>query len=106
MRFSLSIGKKEPSRSGHSMSEMPSTNNSSIPNSKASSDFIDNLQNIVTDYMKTSSYSVGISDLIANLETNEKISSAIIKKKQRCISTKQNKKITNILNNQAKKYNI
>ena len=30
------------------------------------SDFIDNLQNIVTDYMKLSSYSVGISDLISN----------------------------------------
>ena len=31
----------------------------------ASSDFIDNLQNVITEYMKTSSYSVGISDLIA-----------------------------------------
>ena len=30
----------------------------------ASKDFIDDLQNIVTEYMKTSSYSVGISDLI------------------------------------------
>jgi DNA-directed RNA polymerase II subunit RPB1 len=49
---------------------------------KKAEEFIDNLQNMVTDYMKTSSYSVGISDLIANLETNEKISSAIIKKKQ------------------------
>ena len=39
LRFSLSTGKKEPSRSGHSMSEMPSANNSSIPNSKASSEF-------------------------------------------------------------------
>jgi DNA-directed RNA polymerase II subunit RPB1 len=29
------------------------------------SDFIDNLQNIVNEYMKTSSYSVGISDLIS-----------------------------------------
>jgi DNA-directed RNA polymerase II subunit RPB1 len=45
-------------------------------------EFIDDLQNIVTDYMKMSAYSVGISDLIANVETNEKISDAIIKKKQ------------------------
>ena len=36
----------------------------------AASDFIDNLQNIVTEYMKTSAYSVGISDLIANRATN------------------------------------
>ena len=29
----------------------------------ASSDFIDNLQNIITEYMKINAYSVGISDL-------------------------------------------
>ena len=39
--------------------------------------FIDNLQNIVTEYMKTSAFSVGISDLIANQETNDKISQII-----------------------------
>ena len=39
----------------------------------AASDFIDNLQNIVTEYMKTSCYSVGISDLISDKNTNEKI---------------------------------
>ena len=33
---------------------------------KACSDFVDNLQNIVTEYMKTSAYNVGISDLIAD----------------------------------------
>ena len=44
--------------------------------------FIDELQFIVTEYMKKSSYSVGISDLIANEETNEKITTAINKKKQ------------------------
>jgi DNA-directed RNA polymerase II subunit RPB1 len=48
---------------------------------KASAKFIDNLQNIVTDYMKQSSYSVGISDLIADAETNKKIADAILKKK-------------------------
>ena len=49
---------------------------------QASADFIDNLQNIVTDYMKLSSYSVGISDLIANNETNQKIANTILNKKK------------------------
>jgi DNA-directed RNA polymerase II subunit RPB1 len=35
--------------------------------------FNDDLQNIVTEYMKSSSYSVGISDLIANKKTQEEI---------------------------------
>jgi len=43
--------------------------------------FIDDLQNIITEYIKISSYSVGISDLIADAVTNSKISEAIIKKK-------------------------
>ena len=47
----------------------------------ASASFIDNIQNIVTEYMKTSSYSVGISDLIANEKTNFEITQAITKKK-------------------------
>jgi DNA-directed RNA polymerase II subunit RPB1 len=49
---------------------------------QAASDFIDNLQNIVTDYMKLSSYSVGISDLISNVETNKKIADTILSKKR------------------------
>lgn len=48
----------------------------------ASSDFIDNIQNIVTEYMKLSAFSVGISDLLADRETNNKIADAITKKKQ------------------------
>jgi len=48
----------------------------------ASADFIDNLQNIVTTYMKSSAYSVGISDLLADEETNVRISDSIISKKQ------------------------
>lgn len=48
----------------------------------ASSDFIDNLQSIVTEYMKTHAYSVGISDLIANYETNKAISDVIAEKKR------------------------
>ena len=50
-------------------------------NNMTSSKFIDDLQNIVTEYMKVSSYSVGISDLIANAETNNKIAEVIISKK-------------------------
>ena len=49
---------------------------------KASRDFINNLQNIITDYMKLSAYSVGISDLIANVETNIKITETISNKKK------------------------
>ena len=48
----------------------------------ACADFIDNLQNIITEYMKTSSYSVGISDLIANRHTNDKIVNTITAKKK------------------------
>lgn len=47
----------------------------------ASADFIDNLQNIITEYMKTSAYSVGISDLIADNATNNSIASTITQKK-------------------------
>ena len=46
------------------------------------SKFIDDFQNIITDYMKTSSYSVGISDLISNQETNQNIIDIISQKKK------------------------
>ena len=49
---------------------------------KAAVDFVDNLQNIVTEYMKMSGYSVGVSDLIANKATNDAITEIITKKKQ------------------------
>jgi len=49
---------------------------------KSSAAFINNLQNIITDYMKLSAYSVGISDLIANQETNSKITETISAKKK------------------------
>ena len=49
---------------------------------KAAGSFINNLQNIITDYMKLSAYSVGISDLIADFETNIKITDAITNKKR------------------------
>ena len=51
-------------------------------NHTESANFIDNLQSIVTEYMKLSSYSVGISDLIADPETNKKITAAVTAKKK------------------------
>jgi DNA-directed RNA polymerase II subunit RPB1 len=47
----------------------------------SSAKFIDDLQNVVTEYMKTASFSVGISDLISDQKTNEEIISVITKKK-------------------------
>lgn len=47
----------------------------------ASASFIDDLQNIITEYMKTSAYSVGISDLISDKKTSEKIVESIKTKK-------------------------
>jgi len=47
----------------------------------AACDFINNLQDIVTEYMKVHGYSVGISDLIADKETNDKINETINRKK-------------------------
>jgi len=52
----------------------------------AATRFINNLQDVVTDYMKSSSYSVGISDLIANKETNDKIAETILQKKKAVIN--------------------
>lgn len=45
-------------------------------------DFIDNLQNIVNEYMKTSSYSVGISDLISDSNTQLEITKIITEQKE------------------------
>jgi DNA-directed RNA polymerase II subunit RPB1 len=47
----------------------------------ASSKFIDDLQNVVTEYMKSSAFSVGISDLISDKKTNDAIIEVITKKK-------------------------
>ncbi len=47
----------------------------------ASSKFIDDLQNIVTEYMKISGFSVGISDLISDQNTNDEIVKVITNKK-------------------------
>jgi len=45
-------------------------------------DFIDDMQNIVTEYMKSSAFSVGISDLVANRQTQDSIIQEIAKQKQ------------------------
>jgi DNA-directed RNA polymerase II subunit RPB1 len=44
--------------------------------------FIDDIQNVVTEYMKSSSFSVGISDLIANKTTQDSIIQVITAQKQ------------------------
>jgi DNA-directed RNA polymerase beta' subunit len=49
----------------------------------AAANFIDDLQNVVTEYMKSSSFSVGISDLIANSQTQESIINIITEQKQK-----------------------
>ena len=46
------------------------------------SEFVDSLQGIITEYMKTSAYSVGVSDLIADKRTNDAINEAITTKKK------------------------
>ena len=48
----------------------------------AASNFIDDLQNVITEYMKSSSFSVGISDLIANKKTQDSIIQIINDKKE------------------------
>jgi len=49
----------------------------------ACSDFIDNLQNIINEFMRSHCFSVGISDLISNKDTNEKIVKIITDKKEK-----------------------
>jgi len=45
--------------------------------------FIDDIQAIVTEYMKTTGFSVGMSDLIASKTTIDKVSQTIIDKKKK-----------------------
>ena len=49
----------------------------------ACANFIDNLQNVITEYMKQSSFSVGISDLIANEKTQKEIIQVIMEQKSK-----------------------
>ena len=50
-------------------------------NNTRSYKFVDDFQNIITEYMKLRGYSVGISDLIADKDTNDSITKAITQKK-------------------------
>ena len=47
----------------------------------AAYEFIDNIQQVITDYMKTHAFSVGVSDLICDKKTNESILQVIAAKK-------------------------
>ena len=47
----------------------------------ATTNFIDDLQNIITEYMKTSSFSVGVSDLISDKKTSIEIMQVITDQK-------------------------
>ena len=48
-----------------------------------SANFVNDIQAIATEYMKLSSYSVGISDLIADDNTNDKINTQLNKRKKK-----------------------
>ncbi len=48
---------------------------------RRAADFIDDLQNIITEYMKQSSYSVGVSDLISNQQTSDEIAKILNRRK-------------------------
>ena len=67
--------------------------------------FINNLQNIITEYMKTSSFSVGISDLIADQETKTKIVHVVEKQKQEVVNL-INKLHTGIFENNTAYSNV
>jgi len=47
----------------------------------AASNFVDDIQNIVTEYLCTNSFSVGISDLLSDVKTKQEIVQVIEKKK-------------------------
>tara|TARA_B100000963_G_scaffold362043_1_gene402516 strand:- start:5630 stop:10126 length:4497 start_codon:yes stop_codon:yes gene_type:complete len=68
--------------------------------------FIDQIQSIVTEYMKLSSYSVGIMDLIADSNTNNKISGAILKKKKEVNKLQNQLHIGVFENNTGKSNNV
>jgi DNA-directed RNA polymerase II subunit RPB1 len=66
------------------------------------SKFIDDLQNVVTEYMKTSGFSVGISDLISTAETTTAISKIILEKKIEIKDIIDQTQIGSFINNSGK----
>jgi DNA-directed RNA polymerase II subunit RPB1 len=69
---------------------------------KTASKFIDDLQNIVTEYMKVSGFSVGINDLISTVETTNAISEIILKKKIEIKNIIDQTQIGSFINNSGK----
>jgi DNA-directed RNA polymerase II subunit RPB1 len=65
------------------------------------SQFIDDLQNVVTEYMKSSSFSVGVSDLIADRKTQDEIIKIIVKQKQEVQSLIEKMHLGSFENNTA-----
>jgi DNA-directed RNA polymerase II subunit RPB1 len=74
-------------------------------NNIEASDFIDNFQNIITKYIRSSSYSVGISDLITDDVTNTNIIS-VINEKQKEINDLINNVKLGIFENNTGKSNV
>ena len=68
----------------------------------ASSNFIDDLQNIVTEYMCSSSFSVGVSDLIIPQSTTMEITRAITEKKKEVMQLIQKAQLGAFENNTGK----
>merc|ERR1712166_1058157 len=68
--------------------------------------FIDELQSMVTEYMKLSSYSVGINDLIANDETNQQIHDAVVKNKEKVKKLENQLHFDVFENNSGKSNNV
>ncbi len=71
----------------------------------ACSNFVDDLQNIITEYMKSSAFSVGISDLISDNKTNQQIVDVISKKKNEVKSLIDQTQIGIFENNSGKTNN-
>jgi len=69
---------------------------------QAASDFIDNLQNIVTEYLRQRGFSVGISDLIVSKSAKEQIASIIDDKKMEVKSILDQTRIGVFENNTGK----
>lgn len=67
--------------------------------------FVDNLQNVITEYMKTCGFSVGISDLIADDTTNQNIE-GIISAKKKEVSNLMDQVHLGIFENKTGKSNV
>ena len=67
----------------------------------AAANFIDDLQHIINEYMKTSSFSVGISDLISNRETSTEILQILSNQKSKVQSVIEQVHLGTFKNNTA-----